>query len=558
MVGIRRIPLFAGLTLMLALMGGLHDWVPVMLGGFGAYAAIAIMASRRYGSLRLVFTLSSLIDPLFNALLFWAVGPDPLLRIMVYCFWFPILVNNIPLLSVSINRLASLTSVLGFLGVALISGIPLNYLTIGAIMLLLAGLTNSFLVEALRNGFRTTLHFYSGLKSRREQMARISQEKADFLANMNHELRTPLNGIIGMSGLLLGSPLPPEQEEYARTIRSSSELLLALINDILDMSRAEAGRLQIEQRPFELAPVISLVADNLKAAARDKGIALSVVYATPIPRVIIGDATRINQILFNLVGNAIKFTNFGRVSITISVHPDPQGADQSSRLLRLAISDTGIGIPAGELDNIFDKYRQASIDIHRKFGGTGLGLAITRELINRMNGSITVSSEFGKGSVFTSTIPCRVGEETDPPPQDDESAHRIAQSMVLLADDNPVNLNLLGRMTRNFGCQTREVRDGIEALEALKQMVLMNRINLAILDYQMPGLNGWEVVHELRIWETAHRCATIPVVILTGHLGSMLEPAFQNLANVEIVEKPIRMHQLKAIVDKHVGIVQTR
>ena len=549
----RRIILLLTLSLLVLAMGGFTNLVPLVVAVHLSGTVFAWRLTRKPSNHRLVFFIGTLLDPVFIAVLFWAVGPDPLIRITIYCFIFALLANTVPVLSARISTLTCISSLASFSVVATLTGIPSQYTLLGSTKLALGGYGNFVTIKAMIRAYRGTMHYYSSLKSRREKLAKSSREKADFLANMNHELRTPLNGIIGMTGLLLASPLPPEQEEYARTIRSSAELLLALINDILDMSRADAGQLQIEHRAFELEPAITLVSDNLKASARDKGISLSVVYATAIPPVMIGDPTRINQILFNLVGNAIKFTHFGRVCITVSVHPSPEDPAGSLQMLRLAVSDTGIGIPHSQLENIFDKYRQASVDMFRKFGGTGLGLAITRELVHRMNGTITVTSEVGKGSVFTATIPCVIPESGAPLPVPEALPARISHSTILLADDNPVNLSLLGRMTRNFGCQTREVRDGDEALEALKQMAVMGKIDLAILDYQMPGLNGQEVVRELRDWENTHHYQPVPVVILTGHLGTMLEPDFRTISAVEIVEKPVRLHQLKSIVDKYLG-----
>jgi signal transduction histidine kinase/CheY-like chemotaxis protein len=567
-LGRRRLIMLSFSVLLVGALGGFALPVVAISAGYIGFSVIAWTIARHPHACRLSFLLLTLTDPLFMSLVFLCMPAEGIGRLVAYCWLFPFLTNTIPILSALISCLTAALGLGGFLVAASLLRLDSTYQLAGGLMLAMAGVGTYGLISLLKGAFRHTMHFYGSMRYRRERQARSSREKADFLANMNHELRTPLNGIIGMTGLLLGSRLESEQEEYARTIRSSAELLLALINDILDMSRAEAGKLQIEHRPFELVPVIALVSDNLKAAARDKGITLNVIYATPMPRQIIGDAARINQILFNLVGNAIKFTNFGRVSITVSITPNPGDTTPGNQLLSLAVADTGVGIPSCELEHIFEKYSQATINLNHRIGGTGLGLAITRELVHRMNGSIKVSSELGKGSIFTARIPCSLPEGAGdnlidcfpngaaaiaPPPlrlavtPDDE------HGTILLADDNPVNLNLLGRMVRNFGYATRETRNGEEALNSLKQLAAHGQIDLAIIDYQMPLLNGDQVVRGLRQWEAAHQCGQVPVVILTGHLGTMLEPVFKSFPAVEIVEKPVRIQQLRTIIDKYLA-----
>lgn len=236
--------------------------------------------------------------------------------------------------------------------------------------------------------------------------------KSEFLANMSHEVRTPMTGILAMSSHLQDTPLSPEQRECVDIIQTAGESLLTIINDILDFSRIEAGRLSIEPFPFDLTSSVDELVTLVARKAHEKDVEIVVRYAPDVPRALVGDAGRIRQVLMNLVGNAIKFTHHGR----ITVHVENLGGDAAHVRLRIAVQDTGIGIPPEKLDTVFEKFTQADGSITRRYGGTGLGLAIVKELVELMNGDITVTSTVGEGSVFAFTLPLQLDGDAVPRP----------------------------------------------------------------------------------------------------------------------------------------------
>jgi signal transduction histidine kinase/ActR/RegA family two-component response regulator len=355
-----------------------------------------------------------------------------------------------------------------------------------------------------------------------DQTKEISRHKSQFLANMSHEIRTPMNGVLGMTNLVLATQLTDEQREYVETARLSADFLLTVLNDILDFSKIEAGRLDLSPVDFSLKDCLEQTERMLSLQIANKKLDYSLAVADDVPDRMVGDPDRLRQILLNLVGNAIKFTDQGGISISVRRKPAEAGADTDGVTLLFAVRDTGVGIPEDKQGVIFDAFRQADGSTTRKYGGTGLGLAICSRLVEMMGGTIGVESEPGKGSTFH--FSARLGVAMDTSAEIDEQTRKLATMVkafspekvtnlrILLAEDNPVNQRLATKLLEKRGHQVTVTATGRGALQRVQE----ETFDVVLMDVQMPDMDGLEATARIREWEK-NRGRRTPIVALTAH-----------------------------------------
>jgi signal transduction histidine kinase/ActR/RegA family two-component response regulator len=370
-----------------------------------------------------------------------------------------------------------------------------------------------------------------------------SQAKGRFLATMSHEIRTPLNGVIGLSRLLEGMPVPAEAQELVQMIRSSGDALLRVINDVLDFSKVEAGKMDLEVAPFNLRRCLEESVWLFRAAAAEKNLRLACELAPDLPAYVAGDDTRLRQVVLNLISNAMKFTSSGEVALSAAVARQ----DETSYSVTIEVRDTGIGITPDQLPRLFSSFDQADASISRRYGGTGLGLAISKRLVELMGGTIDVQSKPGEGARFRFTVRLGHAEQSAAPRKVPPPPVNANQLRVLVAEDNVVNQRVVLMLLKRLGVNADLAADGAQAIAC----VMENRYDLVLMDVEMPGVDGVAATREIRSRVPVDRQ---PVIFgLSAHATTGYRDLCLGAGMNGYLTKPLELEKLRALIVELAG-----
>ncbi len=381
------------------------------------------------------------------------------------------------------------------------------------------------------------------LKEAVTKATEASRAKSRFLAAMSHEIRTPMNAILGFAQLLKLSNLDPKRQNHVNAIISAGGTLMNLLTDLLDLSQVEAGRMRIENRPFDLQAVLDQVADWWHSSANEKGLRLNIALDRGLPHRVISDPVRLQQVLNNFLSNALKYTEEGRVALTVE---ELRRTDTHAHL-RFSVSDTGVGMTPAQLQNLFKPFVQIESDFGKDRGGWGLGLSICRNIADMMGAQIGVDSTPGKGTTFYFELDMEIAEATAPPRSELGPDLRVVPSSglrILIAEDNAMNQDMMRAMLRDFGHDVVTVSNGFEAVEAL----IKDKFDMVLMDITMPGLDGLGATEQIRGADGAMR--GVPIVACSAHVGEDVQARYRRVGIDDFLPKPVDPEALQTVIQR--------